>query len=257
MNANSIHVKRTATCLRPDQSRVLLRPFSPEDPQRAGRIIARIMLLPETRVGPLLDEVSAEFSQRHQQIHKSFLERFEQVRDLLLTDEEISEQRQLLIGSYFVCEFSLESAALFNPSIVPHPDQSGLPPGALRFLLSFRATGEGRISSITFRTGIIHADHRIEVLPPAGFLTEPRQIPKPSYDKALFEKKLLELGLTNEFTRRAMDKFGQSFALEELRVILEVEMNQSPASDQNAIRGMLALAQSNYEVQFQPQQQLS
>ena len=215
------------------------------------------MSLAENQVGPLLNDVAAEFSHRHQQIHKSFLERFEQVRDLVMTDEVISEQRQLLIGSYFVCEYSLESAALFNPSIVPHPDQSDLPPGALRFILSLRATGEGHISSITFRTGIIHADHRIEVLPPAGFLTEPRQIPKPSYDKALFERKLLELGLTNEFTRRTMDKFGESFALEELRVSLEVEMNQSPVSDQNAIRGMLALAQSNYEVQFQPQQQLS
>jgi predicted GH43/DUF377 family glycosyl hydrolase len=215
------------------------------------------MSLTENQVGPLLNDVAAEFSQRHQQIHRSFLERFEQVRDLVMTDEGISEQRQLLIGSYFVCEYSLESAALFNPSIVPHPDQSDLPPGALRFILSLRATGEGHISSITFRTGIIHADHRIEVLPPAGFLTEPRQIPKPSYDKTLFERKLLELGLTNEFTRRAMDKFGESFALEELRVSLEVEMNQSPVSDQNAIRGMLALAQSNYEVQFQPQQQLS
>jgi len=254
MNANSINVKRTATVLRPDQSRVLLRPFSPEDSQRAGRIIARIMLLPENRVGPLLDEVSAEFSQRHQQIHKSFLERFEQVRDLLLTDEEISEQRQLLIGSYFVCEFSLESAALFNPSIVPHPDQSDLPPGALRFILSLRATGEGHISSITFRTGIIHVDHRIEVLTPTGFLTEPRQIPNPRYEKALFERKLFELGLTNEFTRRVMSKLGESFALEELRANLEAEVKQSRLSDRNAIRGILMLARSNYEVQFQPQQ---
>ena len=137
------------------------------------------MSLPEDRVGPLLDEVSAEFSQRHQQIRKLFLERFEQIRDLLSTDEEISEQRQLLIGSYFLAEYSLESAALFNPSIVPHPDQTDLPAGALRFILSLRATGEGHISSITFRTGIIHADHRIEVLPPTGFLTEPRQIPNP------------------------------------------------------------------------------
>src|SRR5256886_85548 len=210
MNANSIHVKRTATVLRPDQSRVLLRPFSTENPQRAGRIIARIMSLPENRVGPLLKDVAAEFSHRHQQIHKSYLERFEQVRDLLLTDEEISEQRQLLIGSYFVCEFSLESAALFNPSIVPHPDQSDLPPGALRFILSLRATGEGHISSITFRTGIIHVDHRIEVLTPTGFLTEPRQIPNPLYEKALFERKLFELGLTNEFTRRVMNKFVET-----------------------------------------------
>ena len=257
ITASSIRVQRTSTILRPDQSRVLLRPFRHEDPERSRRIIARIMSLPENQVGPLLNEVAAEFSRRHQQIHKSFLERFEQVRDLVMTDEGISEQRQLLIGSYFVCEYSLESAALFNPSIVPHPDQSDLPPGALRFILSLRATGEGHISSITFRTGIIHADHRIEVLPAAGFLTEPRQIPKPSYDKALFERKLLELRLTNEFTRRTMDKFGESFALEELRVSLEVEINQSPVSDQNAIRGMLALAQSNYEVQFQPQQQLS
>ena len=94
MNANSIHVKRTTTILKPDQSRVLLRPFNPGDSQRVGRIIARIMSLPEERVGPLLDEVSAEFSQRHQQIRKLFLERFEQVRELLLTDEELSEQRQ-------------------------------------------------------------------------------------------------------------------------------------------------------------------
>src|SRR5437667_1810082 len=256
MNANSIHVKRTATVLRPDQSRVLLRPFSPEDSQRAGRIIARIMLLPENRVGPLLEEVSAEFSQRHQQIHKSFLERFEQVRDLLLTDEEISEQRRLLIGSYFVCEFSLESAALFNPSIVPNPDQSDLPPGALRFILSLRATGEGHISSITFRTGIIHVDHRIEVLPSTGFLTEPRQIPNPRYEKALFERKLFELGLTTEFTRRVMNKFGESFALEELRANLEAVVKQSRLSYRNAIRGIVMLARSEYDGHFQPQQRL-
>jgi predicted GH43/DUF377 family glycosyl hydrolase len=253
----SIRVQRTSTVLRPDQSRVLLRPFRHEDPERSRRIIARIMSLPEDQVRPLLDEVSAEFSKRHQQIHRSFLERFEQVRDFLLTDKEISEPRQLLIGSYFVCEYSLESAALFNPSIVPHPDQSDMLPGALRFVLSLRATGEGHISSITFRTGIIHANHTIQVLPPTGFLTEPRQIPNHRYDKALFERKLYELGLNNEFTRRAMDKFGESFSLEELHASLEGETNQSRVSDQNAIRGILALAQSNYEVHFQPQQELS
>ncbi|HEU0005213.1 MAG TPA: glycosidase, partial [Terriglobia bacterium] len=174
MIANQVHVQRTTTILRPDQTRVLLRPFNPGDSQRVGRIIARIMSLPEKRIGPLLDEVAAEFSQRHQQIHKLFLERFHEVGDLLLTDEELSEQRQMLIGSYFLAEYSLESAALFNPSIVPHPDQSSLAPGALRFILSLRATGEGHISSLTFRTGIIHSDHRIEVLTPSGFLTEPR-----------------------------------------------------------------------------------
>src|SRR5450759_421548 len=103
----SIHVKRTSTILKPDQSRVLLRPFSPGSPERVARIIARIMALPEDRVGPLLEEVSAEFSQRHQQIHNLFLERFEQVRELMLTDDEVSEPRRLLIGSYFLAEYSL------------------------------------------------------------------------------------------------------------------------------------------------------
>jgi hypothetical protein len=95
----SVNVKRTATILKPDQSRVLLRSFSPGDPQRVRRIIARIMSLPEDRVAALLDDVCAEFSKRHQQIRKLFLERFEQVRELLLTDEKLSEPRQLLIGS--------------------------------------------------------------------------------------------------------------------------------------------------------------
>ena len=204
----SIHLKRTATILKPDQSRVLLRPFHPGNAQRVGGIIGRIMSLPEDQIASLLDEVSAEFSQRHQQIRQLFLERFEQVRDLLLTDEEPSEQRRLLIGSYFLAEYSLESAALFNPSIIPHPDQTGLPAGALRFILSLRATGEGHISSITFRTGIVHPDQRIEVLTPAGFLTEPRQIPNPLYEKPSFERKLLELGLTSGFTRRVMKKLA-------------------------------------------------
>jgi predicted GH43/DUF377 family glycosyl hydrolase len=257
----SIHVKRTTTILKPDQTRVLLRPFTPGEPQRMGRIIARIMSLPEDEVRLLLDEVSAEFSRRHQQIRELFLERFEQIRELLLTDGELSEQRRLLIGSYFLAEYSLESAALFNPSIVPHPDQSELPSGALRFILSLRATGEGHVSSITFRTGIIHPDHRIEVLTPTGFLTEPRQIPNPLYEKGPFARKLIELGLTREFTRRVMNRLGNSFALEELRASLQAEQFRLPdgmmREDQDEAQGIWMLARSNYEVRFQPEQELS
>jgi len=263
MNANPIHVRRDSTILRPDQSRVLLRPFSPGDSQRVGGIIARIMSLPEEQVGPLLEGVFAEFSQRHQQIHKLFLERFEQVRELVSMNENLSEPRRLLIGSYFFAEYSLESAALFNPSIVPHPDQTGLPTGALRFILSLRATGEGHISSITFRTGILHPDHRIEVPTPSGFLTEPRQVPNPWYEKALFAQKLREVGLNGRFTRRVVNRLGESFALAELRASLEAEVKQSFLSDgmsredQNASQGIWMLARSNYEVQFQPEQRLS
>jgi predicted GH43/DUF377 family glycosyl hydrolase len=262
MNANSIHVSRTTTVLQPDPSRVLLRPFSPGDSHRVGRIIARIMSLPETRVGTLLDEISKEFSQRHRQIRRLFLERFEQVREEHVPDGDLSEQRRLLIGSYFLAEYSLESAALFNPSIVPHTDQTSLPPGALRFILSLRATGEGHISSITFRTGIIHPDHRIEVIPPTGFLTEPRQIPNLVYEKGLFARKLLELGLIGEFTRRVMNRLDDSFSLQELRGSIDTEVDKERQSagilqeDQNTAQGIWMLARSNYEVQFQPEQQL-
>ena len=256
----SVNVKRTNTILEPDQSRVLLRSFNPGDSQRMGRIIARIMSLTEDRVGELLDEVSVEFSQRHQQLRELFMERFEQIQELLLTDEKLSEQRQLLIGSYFMAEYSLESAALFNPSIVPHPDQTGLPPGALRFVLSLRATGEGHVSSITFRTGIIHPDNQIEVSTPTGFLTEPRQITK-LYEKALFERKLFELGLNSEFTRRVMHRLGELFALKELRASLQAEQFRLPdgmvQEDQSAAQGIWMLARSNYEVQFEPGQELS
>jgi predicted GH43/DUF377 family glycosyl hydrolase len=257
----SIHVKRTATILKPDQTRVLLRPFNEGNSERGVRIIARIMSIPEDRVGPLLEEISAEFSQRHHRIRDLFLERFEQVREAVRTDGEMSEQRRLLIGSYFLAEYSLESAALFNPSIVAHPDQTDLPPGALRFVLSLRATGEGHISSITFRAGVIHPDQRIEVLPPTGFLTEPRQIPNPLYEKALFDRKLSELGLSCEFTRRIMNKLGETFALAELRAGLQSEQfrlrDAMTQQNQNVAQGIWMLARSNYEVQFLPGQQLS
>jgi predicted GH43/DUF377 family glycosyl hydrolase len=257
----SIHLKRTATILSPDQSRVLLRPFNPGDSQRVDGIVGRIMSLPEEQVVALLDGICAEFSPRHQAIGRVFLERFEQVREMLFGDEQLSEQRRLLIGAYFLAEYSLESAALFNPSIVPHPDQTGLQSGALRFIISLRATGEGHISSITFRTGIIHPDHRIQVFNPTGFLTEPRQIPNPRYEKALFDRKLSELHLTGDFTRRVMRKLGESFALDELRLSLQAEQFRLPDGmtheDQDDAQGIWMLARSNYEVQFQPDQEIS
>ena len=257
----SIHLKRTSTVLSPDHSRVLLRPFSPGGPERITRIVGRIMSFPEDRVRELLDEVCLEFSQRHKHIGRLFLERFEEIRESLPEVEGVSEIRRLLIGAYFLAEYSLESAALFNPSIVPHPDQSGMAAGALRFILSLRATGEGHISSITFRTGIIHEDGRIEVLRARDFLTEPRQIPNSLYEKALFGRKLSELGLNGEFTRRVMSRLGESFTLEDLRAALQGEQfrrqdGMSP-EDQEVSQGIWLLARSNYEVHFQPEQELS
>jgi len=257
----TVPVKRTPPILAPDQTRVLLRPFFPGTPEKVARIIADVMALPEERVVSLLAEVYAEFSTRHQNIRGLFLERFDQVCKSPPAGVELSEARRLLIGSYFMAEYSLESAALFNPSIVSHPDQSGLPPGDLRFVLSLRATGEGHISSITFRTGVVQANGEIQVCAPAGFLAEPRQIPNAVYEKPLFLRKLNEMGLAGEFSRRIMGLLGDSFSLEQLRAALGVEKDRQPEGlsqgDRNESKGMWMLARSNHEVQFRPDQELS
>ncbi len=258
-----IDVTRTTTLLTPDQSRVLLRPFAPGDSQRMARIITRIMSIPEDRVGPLLEEVSVEFSRRHERIMNVFQERFGDLRELLVTEERVSDQRKLLIGAYFLAEYSLESAALFNPSIVPHPDQTGVESDALRFILSLRATGEGHISSITFRTGVITANNQIEIEKASGFLTEPRQTPNARYEKAQFSRKLFELGLVSEFTHKVMRNLDSFFTLQDLRTCLQAELQHSAASketlheDGETAQGIRMLALSNHAVQFQPAESLS
>jgi len=220
------------------------------------------MSIPESDVGPLVNTIFSKFSVRHQQISKLFNERFDQLRQLVSIDHDLSEQRQLLIGSYFVFEFAVESAALFNPSMVADPDQHGLPPGALRFILSLRATGDGSISSIIFRTGIIHADHRIEVMAATGCIVEPTQIPLALYEKALFERKLLELGLTNECTGRVLQRLSALFTAEELLSAIETEVKECSTPEeekdrQDTTQRILTLAKSNYSVQFFPEQHLS
>ncbi len=255
-----IHVQRTSVTLLPDRSRVLVRPFRLTNPQRAVNICARVMALPEAEVQTLLGQVLADFGDRHQQTRDLLQARFERVKTALLTDQKVSEERQLLLGAYFTQEYALEAAALFNPSIVPHPDQSGLPEGSLRFILSLRATGEGHISSVTFRTGIVDARNEIRINPPTRYLAEPRQVPNASYEKALFERKLYELGLTNPFSRRVLGEVPDAFTLGDLQRKLESVLKQvrglDPESDSVA-KGILLLAQSNHEVQFAPDSRVS
>ena len=171
----------------------------------------------------------------------------------------------MLIGSYFTHEYSPESAALFNPSIVPHPDQTGLPKGALRFIMSLRATGEGHISSITFRAGFVSARHEISLTPPVPFATEPDRVPNAAYEKQLFARKLQELGVQNKFCRQVLEQLNDSFTMKDLRRVLPAERLHVDASDaevsdaaaDRAARGILLLAESNYEVRFAPDTQVS
>ncbi len=255
-----ITVKRTGVTLNPDRTRVLVRPFRLTSDQRVIKLCARVMALPEQEVHQLLKEVLSEFDERHQQTRDLLKGRYERVKGALLTNQKISEERQLLIGAYFTHEYALEAAALFNPSIVPHPDQSNLPAGSLRFILSLRATGEGHISSVTFRTGIVDQDNNVSINTPTRFLTEPRQVPNAYYEKVLFERKLYELGFTSQFSRRVLSELGDLFTVVELQKKLESLLRQirvmDPESDTVA-KSILLLAQSNYEVQFPPESRVS
>ncbi len=253
-------VHRTGIHIRPNNARVLFRPFAPASQERFLRTIARVMTLSEEEAEAILTDVLREFGDRHHEIQRFFLNRFEQVRHHLLTDQPLSLSRRQLIGSFFTQEYSLESAALFNPSMVWHPDQSGLPDGAKRFILSLRATGEGHISSIIFRSGVISGTGRIRIDEPGRYVTPPDQVPNAQYDKPLFIRKLYELGVSGRFCEHVMAGLGDQFTLTELERDVERVRRQERATQQEnstTAKFILTLARANYEVSYSPEQPLS
>ena len=259
VNSTPLLVKRIGPTLVRDHSRVLMRPFRPSTDDIARRIVARVMALPEEEAVRLLGRVLGEFANRHERVDSFFRKRFDQVKIYLESGAQPSPDRQMLIGAYFSHEYSVESAALFNPSIVPHPDQSGAPEGALRFILSLRATGEGHISSVAFRTGTVSAQGTITLTPSAPFVTEPERVSDLAYVKGLFANKLEEAGVQNDFCRRVLDKLHEDFTLKQLHAVLHASglTDISDAKASRAARSILLLAESNYEATFDPDSQLS
>ncbi|HNQ90588.1 MAG TPA: glycoside hydrolase family 130 protein [Verrucomicrobiota bacterium] len=256
----SVNVQRSGPALLPDCNRVLIRPFMPGDETSARRLVARVLALSEEDVQRLLAEVLGEFGDRHAHLEEFLRQRYGQVRDYLPPDASPSPDRQLLLASYFTHEYSLEAAALFNPSIVPHPNQADLPAGALRFILSLRATGEGHISSITFRTGVVSAQHRVTLVPPAPFVTEPERVWNATYEQPLFRRKLAEMGVGCDFCWRVLNQLPEYFTMAKLQQVLETvrtEVDPSDPTSARAARGLLLLAESNYEVAFTPSPRVS
>ncbi len=255
-----ILVQRSTVALRPDPKRVLIRPFIPGSAERVRNIIARVMLFGEDEVRRLLDQVLTDFSNRHYDIKNCFRRHYQDVRPWLVTDRKISDERQLLIGAFFTQEYSLESAALFNPSIVPHPDQSGLPEGSLRVVLSLRAVGEGHISSISFRNAVIDAEGKIDVVTPTRFVTRAERIPNPTYLKNMFGRKLIELGIETPFAQAVLSVLSEAFTFEELQRSIELAHRRFGVGNPGAVaaaNALRALAESNYEIRFTPEQRLS
>jgi len=174
---------RQALYLRPDPARVIVRPFkpateprdlNPTDKTRANHIVERILALDPKAASIVLADVLENFQGRHRNLLETFEHRADEMEDALATHASFSEIQRQLLGAYFLNEYSFEASALFNPSIVPHPDQRGAPEGALRFILSLRAVGEGHVSSLTFRSGTIAADGSLTVDATARLASSPK-----------------------------------------------------------------------------------
>lgn len=253
-------VRRQNLTITPDPRRVLLRPFTPslvikpdassEPSPRILSLFARVMMLSDEEIRRKLDEVLSEFQERHDDIREIFSSRFAQIRPLLSADRPLDKNRQLLLGSYFINEYSFESTALFNPSIVPAP---GAPAGdgTCRFILSLRAIGEGHISSITFRTGTIEADGTVHLDPISRVVHSPQPLPAAQYNLAIFRRKLRELGVAPDTVRIATDGLPEFFVMEDL--INRVKRLRSGDASYEVLRaGDLALitARANYTVRF-------
>jgi predicted GH43/DUF377 family glycosyl hydrolase len=186
---------RQALYLRPDPARVIVRPYkpateprdlNPTDKTRANHIVERVLALDPKVAAHQLADVLENFEGRHRNLLETFEARADVMEQALAAHGAFSSVQRQLIGAYFLNEYSFEASALFNPSIVPHPDQSETPKGGLRFILSLRAVGEGHVSSLTFRAGIIAADGSLTVDPTARLASSPRiklRVPKPDGDE--------------------------------------------------------------------------
>lgn len=156
---------KSQVILTADQSRVILQPLFLPGSDRVNRIFSRVERLTDDEVRELLSSVNKQYAHRHKNF-KSILKRhFEAIAGQKPLGKKFDEPRQLLTGALLSKEYSIQSAALFNPSMVPHPDQTGLHKDETRFVMSLRATGEGHISSIVFRTGILTEDGSINLAP--------------------------------------------------------------------------------------------
>jgi predicted GH43/DUF377 family glycosyl hydrolase len=250
---NSVKLRRHALTLAPQSERVLIRPFIPGETHLVTAIIGRALALSEEEVVCQLQRIRHEFDARHFDIESTLLAHFEKIRQHILGQPPLSRERQLLLGALFSGEYALESAAIFNPSIVPHPDQGGLEVGDLRFIMSLRATGEGHISSIEFRSGVITANGGLILDPVSRFVAAPEVLPNPDYDKKRFVTKLHEMGVDDGDATAVMARLSGRFTRSELDESLAKSQLQAGPQTQRA-RDTLArirwLAESNYELRF-------
>ena len=249
----AIQLQRHGLTLVRENSRVILRPFIPSNRQ-ITTILGRALALTEALAKERLEAMLEEFDHRHFDLEAVLLANFERISGQVFTDLPLSLARRMLIGALFSGEYALESAALFNPSMVPHPDQTGVPEGCLRYVMSLRATGEGHISSIEFRTGQI-TPSGVSLDPVSGRVALPRLEPNPWYQKLAFLLKLHEMGFNNRHADNVLEVLGSDFNRSELdQSVARVRRETVPRTQDldNTLRCVRWLADSNYEMTFAP-----
>jgi predicted GH43/DUF377 family glycosyl hydrolase len=252
-------VKRHPTLLIAESSRVITRPHIPGGRARIKALIMRIVKLSDHDVHHLLEAVFHEFSARHRNFRTALARNFERISEHVPKNVTLTDEQRLLLGAYVTSEYSVEAAALFNPSIVPHPDQKGVEKGSLRFIMSFRATGEGHVSSIEFRSGIIDENHDIYLDPVSQYVATPELHTDPVYERHHFQRKLQEMGSKNRIMNHLLEGLEDTFTMEELELqIKNLRSTKFRLIDKNhTIDTALWLARSNYEVIFSSDQPIS
>ncbi len=253
-------VKRKSEKIMRDSSRVITRLHLPDDPQRSAKIIQRILDMSNETAETVFAQVMFDFSDRHKNINEVFEQHFNKVKDYIVGGIYLSETKKSLIGAYFTMEYSIESAAIFNPSIIPHPDQSNLRIDSLRFIMSLRATGEGHLSSIVFRSGVLDSKNTVLLDPISEYVVTPEVHLDPVYDLNLFRLKLHEMGADNDVVRHLLTQLLDTFSYHGLKRNIEALQATPlfPVERQNKTFEIIYwLANSNYEVYFEPKHVIS
>ncbi len=251
----TITVERKKTRFYPNSKRVIAKFYMPLKEDRAKVIVTNILRLSEEEVSRMLNRVLSDFSRRHRNISKIFENSFNSLKEILgniNNKKPLSLKKKLLIGSYFTEEYSIESTAFFNPSIVEAPDQSHLEEGQKRIIVSFRATGEKHISSIVFRQGIIDKDNSLKFQTAGRLVDVPEIIKRYVYKKKIFLKKLSEMCIQKDVVSMVMDKLGKTFIYGELKQSIEETLKQVKVTPSKikVIESLMWLAESHYEVKF-------
>ena len=252
--------QRKSLVINANISRVITRPHIPGGEGRIRNVINRVMGLDEVQVETTMETIFHDFSHRHRYFRETLEKNFERVADQVQNADKLSQQQRLLIGAYFTAEYSVEAAALFNPSMVQVPNQEGDPEQTCRFIMSFRATGEGHISSIEFRSGVIDANNDIYFDSLSDYVRTPEIHPNPSYDQHLFRLKLQEMGASNAVTHQLLNTLPDNFTFNDLQgTITRLQNNGQflPQEKTEAIDMAIWLAQSNYEILFRKEHQIS